>query len=203
MTGDTPTVHVPWRFDTRTRRWRHLDTCQYRTILVAEVPRVECPEHGVHQVPVPWSESNSRFTALFEAQVVGWLAEEASISAVSRQLGLDWSTTAEDDVRIKGTRFLWLWNPHGSVPGMRVLSSWFLVEPMRQAESGKPAAEKRKVSLERNRSRKNHKNAPKGGCVDRNGLVNSCSIVKGRRQQPACVRIREDSGCPVQTPISA
>ena len=23
------------RYDTRTRRWRHLDTCQYRTILVA------------------------------------------------------------------------------------------------------------------------------------------------------------------------
>src|SRR2546430_9235514 len=28
------------------RRWRHLDTCQYRTILHAKVPRSDCPEHG-------------------------------------------------------------------------------------------------------------------------------------------------------------
>jgi len=28
------------------RSWRHLDTCQYRTILHAELPRVDCPEHG-------------------------------------------------------------------------------------------------------------------------------------------------------------
>ena len=49
-------------------------------------------------MPVPWSQPNSRFTALFESQVesqvIGWLKEEASISAVSRRLGLDWSTTA-------------------------------------------------------------------------------------------------------------
>ena len=38
------------------RTWRHLDTCQFRTILEADVPRVECPEHGIHQVRVPWAE---------------------------------------------------------------------------------------------------------------------------------------------------
>ena len=45
----------------RPREWRHLDTCQYRTILAADVPRVECPEHGVVTVPVPWAEPLSRF----------------------------------------------------------------------------------------------------------------------------------------------
>jgi len=40
-------------YDTRRRRWRHLDTCQLRTVLVAEVPRARCPEHGVRQVRVP------------------------------------------------------------------------------------------------------------------------------------------------------
>src|SRR5688572_30040392 len=49
------------RYDFRTRRWRHLDTCQYRTILLAEVPRVECPEHGIHQIRVHWAEPGSRF----------------------------------------------------------------------------------------------------------------------------------------------
>ena len=48
------------RHDHRTRRWRHLDTMQYTTILEAEIPRVRCPEHGVHQVEVPWAEEHSR-----------------------------------------------------------------------------------------------------------------------------------------------
>ena len=34
-------------YDRRQRFWRHLDTCQLKTILVAEVPRISCPEHGV------------------------------------------------------------------------------------------------------------------------------------------------------------
>lgn len=76
-------------YDTKERRWRHLDTCQYRTILVAEVPRCECAEHGVHQIPVPWAESGSRFTALFEALVIDWL-QETSMTAVARMLGVSW-----------------------------------------------------------------------------------------------------------------
>jgi transposase len=77
------------RYDSRERRWRHLDTCQYRTILVAEIPRVECGEHGVHQVYLPWAEPGSHFTALFEGLIIDWL-KEASISAVARQLRLTW-----------------------------------------------------------------------------------------------------------------
>jgi transposase len=81
------------RYDTRPRRWRHLDTCQYQTILVAEVPRVECSEHGVHQVAVAWSEAGSRFTALFEALVIDWL-KEASLVAVARLLNLSWQAVS-------------------------------------------------------------------------------------------------------------
>jgi transposase len=75
------------RYDSRERRWRHLDTMQYRTILVADVPRVRCDQHGVVQMAVPWSDPKSRFTALFEALVIDWL-KEASFSAVARQLSL-------------------------------------------------------------------------------------------------------------------
>ena len=42
--------------DHKERQWRHLDTCQYRTILQARVPRLNCPTHGVKQVKVPWAE---------------------------------------------------------------------------------------------------------------------------------------------------
>lgn len=77
------------RHDARRRSWRHLDTCQYRTTVTAEVPRVRCPEHGVHQVLVPWAEPGARFTALFESLAIDWL-REASLSAVARRLRLSW-----------------------------------------------------------------------------------------------------------------
>jgi transposase len=81
-------VEAP-RHDHRERQWRHLDTCHFRTILVADVPRVNCPEHGVKQCQVPWAEPHAGFTALFEALAIGWL-REASISAVARLLKLTW-----------------------------------------------------------------------------------------------------------------
>ena len=76
-------------YDSRERRWRHLDTCQYRTILAAEVPRCNCSEHGVHQVAVPWGEAGSRFTAMFEAVAIDWL-KVTSMAAVARNMGLTW-----------------------------------------------------------------------------------------------------------------
>ena len=80
-------------YDHRERRWRHLDTCQFRTVLVAQVPRVECAEHGVHQIAVPWAEPGSHFTALFEALVIDWL-HEAPLAAVARRLSLSWRALA-------------------------------------------------------------------------------------------------------------
>lgn len=77
-------------YDKRQRRWRHLDTCQFKTLLVAVVPRVNCPAHGVVTVAVPWAEPGSGFTALYEALVIDWL-KEASIQAVARRLSLSWN----------------------------------------------------------------------------------------------------------------
>src|SRR5712692_2729661 len=47
------------------RTWRHLDSCQFKTYLLACIPRVECREHGVQTARVCWCEPNSRFTLLF------------------------------------------------------------------------------------------------------------------------------------------
>jgi transposase len=49
------------------RTWRHLDSCEFQTWLVCRPPRVECPEHGVQSVDLPWSRPNSRFTLAFES----------------------------------------------------------------------------------------------------------------------------------------
>ena len=57
---------------------------------MAEVPRVKCPQHCVVMVKVPWAESGSGFTALYEALVIDWL-KAAAIQAVSRQLSLSWN----------------------------------------------------------------------------------------------------------------
>ena len=78
------------RHDRVERRWRHLDTCQYQTVLIAKVPRVRCDQHGVRQVRVPWAEERSRFTALFEALVIDWLQASESIAAVAKGMRLSW-----------------------------------------------------------------------------------------------------------------
>ena len=77
------------QYDRRERSWRHLDTCQYRTILTADIPRAKCEKHGVQQVRVPWAEPGSRFTAMFERLVIDWL-HEANIRAVAEQIDLSW-----------------------------------------------------------------------------------------------------------------
>jgi len=71
------------------RCWRHLDTCQYRTILHAQAPRTRCGKHGVRVVRVPWAEPHSHFTALFERLAIDWL-QAASQQAVADRLGLSW-----------------------------------------------------------------------------------------------------------------
>ena len=71
------------------RGWRHLDTCQFRTILFAAPPRSNCSEHGPRTVKLPWAEAGSRFTALFERLAIDWMLA-ASQKAVSERLGLTW-----------------------------------------------------------------------------------------------------------------
>jgi len=39
--------------DHRRRKWRHLDTCQFTTLVEADVPRVDCSDHGCQTLPVP------------------------------------------------------------------------------------------------------------------------------------------------------
>lgn len=79
--------------DHQERTWRHLNTCQYKTLLHARVPRLDCPNHGVKQIRVPWAEDRSRFTALFEALAIDWM-RATPISAVAERLRLSWDEAA-------------------------------------------------------------------------------------------------------------
>ena len=72
------------------RRWRHLDSCQFKTMLEASVPRVDCPEHGVKQVAVPWSSPNSRFTLMFEAFAIRLLQATQTVEGARKILHIGW-----------------------------------------------------------------------------------------------------------------
>jgi hypothetical protein len=59
------------------RRWRHLNTMQYRTIRLADVPRVQCDEHGVVQVAViPDADQRIVFDKFYIAQHFGRAVDE-------------------------------------------------------------------------------------------------------------------------------
>jgi len=87
------------RHDTERRRWRHLDSCQFQTIVTTDVPRVKCPEHGTQMVRVPWAEPRSRFTAWFERLAIDVL-QECSTAAACKQLRISWDEA--DGIKQRG-----------------------------------------------------------------------------------------------------
>lgn len=72
--------------DTTDKTWRHLDFFQHQAYLTARVPRVRCPEHGVHLIAVPWARPGSGFTLLFEVALLTYAREMpvAPLAAMSR-----------------------------------------------------------------------------------------------------------------------
>jgi transposase len=72
------------------RVWRHMDTCQFGTYLHARIPRIECPDHGVLQIKVPWAEPRSRFTLLFERFVIAVIEQCATVLGACRLLRMNW-----------------------------------------------------------------------------------------------------------------
>lgn len=72
------------------RVFRHLDTCQYQTLVHVRMPRVKCPRHGVKQVASEFGENNSGMTYAFETHVID-VARECSVEAVGRLCGVSWT----------------------------------------------------------------------------------------------------------------
>ncbi len=87
------TESLPCYDHTAERLWRHLDSCQFQTHLHARIPRVNCPEHGVKTVRVPWAEKGSRFTILFERFVIEILLATQTVKGAMSILGTKWDQT--------------------------------------------------------------------------------------------------------------
>jgi transposase len=77
------------------RVWRHLDTMQFETLIVCTTPRINCPEHGILTVDVPWAGSYSRFTQLFEKFAIDVLVAAKSIKVATELLRLSWDQIHE------------------------------------------------------------------------------------------------------------
>jgi transposase len=75
--------------DYEERRWRHLDSCQFKTVLVSRVPIVRCPEHGSQTVAVPWAGKHDRFSRLFERLAIDVMLE-CSTRGACEILGISW-----------------------------------------------------------------------------------------------------------------
>ena len=70
--------------------WRHLDTCQFQTVLHARLPRANCSEHGVLRVSVPWAQGRSRLTMLFEHWIIDVLQQCRTVTGACNFLNLNW-----------------------------------------------------------------------------------------------------------------
>jgi transposase len=65
---------------------RDLPKERLAAVLHARVARIDCPDHGVRLVTVPWARPGSGFTLLFEAFVMT-LVKDMPVAAVARLVG--------------------------------------------------------------------------------------------------------------------
>ena len=86
-------TELPCHDHAEERRWRHLDSCQFKTILIAKQPRVNCPKHGVKTVLVPWAEKSSHFTLMFVRFAIDVLLATQTVAGASSLLRTSWDET--------------------------------------------------------------------------------------------------------------
>ena len=99
------------RYDTRRRRWRHLDLGACQLWLEADVARIRCPTCGVRTEDVAWARPGARHTKDFE-DVVAWLCQRTDKTSVATLLRTSWEAVDHivnrvvdehlDDARLDG-----------------------------------------------------------------------------------------------------
>ena len=74
------------------REWRHLDTCQFETLIRARVPQLKYADGTVEELVVPWAERYSRVTTLMTGFVIKLLQACPTTQSVCTLTKLSWST---------------------------------------------------------------------------------------------------------------
>lgn len=70
--------------DWQERTWRHLDTCEFETVITARVPRILLQSGRTLMVSVPWAEAGGRFTKSFERHVIELLTQRRTVRGAAR-----------------------------------------------------------------------------------------------------------------------
>ena len=73
-------------------QWRHLDTCQFETIIKARVPQLKYGDGTVEELTLPLAQRYSRVTTLMAAFVIKLLEACPTKPAVCTLTRLSWST---------------------------------------------------------------------------------------------------------------
>ena len=63
---------------------------QFEKLITCSVTRIDCKEHGISTIEVPWAEAKNRFTLLFERFAIHVLQNAATQESVKNVLRLSW-----------------------------------------------------------------------------------------------------------------
>ncbi len=74
----------------RERVWRDLDSIESMIFIHASPPRISCPEHGIVEAVMLWTERKSRFTLRFETRSLRTL-QNIDTSKFSDIMRLSWN----------------------------------------------------------------------------------------------------------------
>jgi transposase len=75
-----------------TREWRHLDTCQFQTVIKACVPQLKYSNGQVQELVVPWADRFARVSKLLQAFVIRLLQACPNTTKVCALTRLSWGT---------------------------------------------------------------------------------------------------------------
>ena len=81
------------------RNWRAIDLGTMQCFLQADVPRVNCPEHGPTVAQVPWARHGAGHTRFFDDQVA-WLVTHTAKSTVGELMRIAWRTVGSIIARV-------------------------------------------------------------------------------------------------------
>lgn len=77
------------RYDTKCRRWRHIDAATSKIWIEADIRRLDCPSCGVRTEEVPFARPGARHTRDFE-DVVAWLAQRTDKTTTATLMRCSW-----------------------------------------------------------------------------------------------------------------
>jgi transposase len=74
-------------YDSKVKKWRHMNFFQYRCYIHARVPRVNLGNRKIRLVKAPWEGISSHFTMVFEALLIQ-LVKAMTVHQVAQMTGV-------------------------------------------------------------------------------------------------------------------